>query len=180
MSLAQIHDLADAVGPMDHVLGLPHSAVTIVEYGDFECPNCKQAAAALKHIVKRFDGSVRLVFRHFPLEEIHAHALHGALAAEAAGAQGRFWQMHDLLFENQSHLGLKQLRSYAGRLKLDMKKYDAEMRDERHLQRVRADIEGARRSGVRSTPGIFIDGTRQDVSFGFWSLTHAVETALRR
>ena len=111
MTTAHIKDLAVAVVPADHVLGPALASVAIVDNGDFEYPNCKQAATALKHIVSRFEGRVRLVFRHFPLEEIHPHALHAALAAETAGAQGKFWGMHDLLFENQAHLGLKQLRS---------------------------------------------------------------------
>jgi protein-disulfide isomerase len=173
-------DLVVPVSTVDHVLGPSHAPVIIVEYGDFECPNCKQAAPALKHIVSRFEGRVRLVFRHFPLEEVHPHALHAAVAAEAAGAQGKFWEMHDLLFDNQAHLSLKQLRSYAEQLELDMEKYDSEMRDELYLQRVREEIEGGRLSGLRSTPGIFIDGRRHDVSFGLDSLAEAVAAALRR
>jgi protein-disulfide isomerase len=172
-------DLAVPVSAVDHVLGPAHASVTVVEYGDFECPNCKQAAPALKHMVARFEGRVRLVFRHFPLQEIHPRALHAALAAETAGAQAKFWEMHDLLFENQSHLRLQQLRSYAERLELDMERYDAEMRDELYLQRVREQIESGRLSGVRSTPGIFIGGRRYDPSFGLSSLADAVDAALR-
>ncbi|HZM45347.1 MAG TPA: thioredoxin domain-containing protein [Burkholderiales bacterium] len=179
MSHAHTPDLAVPVSPVDHVLGAARAPVTIVEYGDFECPNCKQAAPALKHLVASFEGQVRLVFRHFPLEEVHPHALHAALAAEAAGAQGKFWQMHDLLFDNQAHLRLSQLRSYAAQLELDMEKYDSEMHDELYLQRVREEIEGGRLSGVRSTPGIFIEGRRHDVSFGLGSLADAVSAALR-
>jgi hypothetical protein len=173
-------DLTVLVSAVDHLLGPADALVTIVEYGDFECPNCKQAAPALKHLVERFEGRVRLVFRHFPLEEVHPHALHAALAAEAASAQGRFWEMHDSLFVNQSHLELKQLRSFAESLELDMEKYDAEMRDQLYLQRVREDIEGGRQSNVRSTPGVFVDGRRHDVSFGFWSLASAVDATLSR
>src|SRR3977135_2326108 len=106
-------ELAIPVSAVDHALGASHAPVTIVEYGDFECPNCKQAAPAVKLLLERFEGKVRLVFRHFPLEEVHPHALHAALAAEAAGAQDRFWQMHDLLFENQLHLKPRQVRGYA-------------------------------------------------------------------
>jgi thiol-disulfide isomerase/thioredoxin len=173
-------DLVVPVSAVDHLLGPADASVTMVEYGDFECPNCKQAAPALKHVVERFEGRVRLVYRHFPLVEVHPHALHAALAVEAASAQGRFWEMHDLLFENQSRLQLKQLRSYAERLGLDLVKYDTEMRGELYLQRVREDIEGGRQSGVRSTPGIFVDGRRHDVSFGFWSLANAFDAALSR
>lgn len=179
MNVERIRDLAVAVGPADHVLGAAHAPVTIVEYGDFECPNCKQAAPALKLLLTRHDGRMRLVYRHFPLEEVHPHALHAALAAEAAGAQGKFWEMHDMLFENQAHLRLSHLRSYAERLELDMENYDSAMRDEPYLQRVREEIEGGRLSGVRSTPCIFIDGRRHDVSFGLGSLADAVAVALR-
>jgi protein-disulfide isomerase len=173
-------DLAVPVSAIDHVLGAAHASVTVVEYGDFECPNCKQAAPALKLLLARHEGHVRLVYRHFPLEEVHPHALHVTLAAEAAGAQGKFWEMHDLLFDNQEHLRLKQLRTYAEHLELEMERYDSEMRDELYLQRVREEIEGGRLSGVRSTPGIFIEGKRHDVSFGLGSLADAVAAALRR
>src|SRR5258706_14719602 len=130
-------ELAIPVSAADHVLGASHAPVTVVEYGDFECPSCKQAAPAVRLLLTRFAGRLRVVYRHFPLEEVHPHALHAALAAETAAGQGKFWQMHDLLYENQSHLKLHQLRGYAERLELDIARYDAEMKDERYLQRVR-------------------------------------------
>src|SRR6516165_7176279 len=120
-------ELAVPVGAVDHVIGAPHAVATVVEYGDFECPNCKQAAPAVKLLLERFAGRVRFVFRHFPLEEVHPHALAAAEAAEAAGGQGKFWEMHDLLFENQSHLKAQHLRAYAERLGLDRARYTAEM-----------------------------------------------------
>src|SRR5579872_7392041 len=120
MSAQQEFTLAVPVGASDHTLGDPHAPVTIVEYGDFECPNCKQAAPAVKLLLERFGGRARFVFRHFPLEEVHPHALAAAQAAECAGGQGRFWEMHDLLFANQDHLKTNQLHSYAERLQLDM------------------------------------------------------------
>ncbi len=172
-------ELAVPVGAVDHALGASHAPVTVVEYGDFECPNCKQAAPAVKLLLKRFAGRVDYAFRHFPLEEVHPHALHGALAAEAAGAQGKFWPMHDLLFENQPHLKQRQLRGYAEKLELDMERYDSEMKDELYLQRVREHIEGGNRSGVRATPTFYINGKIQDVSFGLHALADGVEAALR-
>jgi protein-disulfide isomerase len=172
-------ELLVPVSDVDHVLGSAHAAVTIVEYGDFECPNCKQAAPTAKQLLGRFADRVRLVFRHFPLEEVHPHALLAAQAAEAAGAQGKFWPMHDLLFENQLHLKLRQLRGYAEKLELDMERYDSEMKDELYLQRVREQIEGANRCGVRATPTFYIDGKIQDVSFGLHALADGVEAALR-
>ena len=139
---ARHFELAVPVNPSDHHLGPSHAPVTVVEYGDFECPNCKQAAPAVKLLLQRFTGRVRLIYRHFPLEEVHPHALHAALAAEVAAGQRKFWPMHDLLFENQPHLKLPQLRRYAERLELDMARYDADMADTVYLQRVREDIEG--------------------------------------
>ena len=177
---AMTFELAVVVNPSDHHLGASHAAVTVVEYGDFECPNCKQAAPAVKLLLERFPGRVRLVWRHFPLEEVHPHALHAALAAEAAAGQDKFWPMHDLLFENPHHLKLPQLRSYAERLELDMVRYDADMADTVYLQRVREDIEGGRASGVRGTPTFFLNGAVQDVSFGLQRLFDKVEAELRR
>ncbi len=173
-------ELAVPVNPADHNLGPSHAAVTLVEYGDFECPNCKQAAPAVKLLLERFTGRVRLVYRHFPLEEVHPHALQAALAAEVAAGQGKFWPMHDLLFDNQRHLKPPQLRGYAQRLELDMVRYDADMDDTVYLQRVREDIQGARSSGVRSTPTFFVNGVIQDVSFGLQRLFENVEAELRR
>ena len=176
---ARRFELAVAVNPSDHNLGPPHAPVTVVEYGDFECPNCKQAAPAVKLLLQRFTGRVRLIYRHFPLEEVHPHALYAALASEAAGAQGKFWPMHDLLFENQTHLKLPQLRGYAERLELDMVRYDADMADTVYLQRVREDIEGGRASGARATPTFFVNGVLQDVSAGLQALFDRVEAELR-
>jgi protein-disulfide isomerase len=173
-------ELAVPINPADHNLGPSHAPVTVVEYGDFECPNCKQAAPAVKLLLQRFAGRVRFIWRHFPLEEVHAHALHAALAAEVAAGQHKFWPMHDLLFENQQRLKLPQLRHYAERLELDMVRYDADMADTVYLQRVREDIEGARRSGVRATPTFFVNDGLQDVSAGMQSLFDKVDAQLRR
>ena len=126
-------ELAVPVNAMDHHLGAAHAPVTVIEYGDFECPNCKQAAPALKLLLQRYAGRVRLVWRQFPLEEVHPHALHAALASETAGAQGKFWPMHDLLFDNQKHLERPRLRHYAERLELDHVRWDADMADTVYL-----------------------------------------------
>jgi protein-disulfide isomerase len=171
-------ELSVPVNASDHNLGPSHAAVAIVEYGDFECPNCKQAAPAVKLLLQRFAGRVRLVWRHFPLEEVHPHALQAALAAEVAGGQGKFWPMHDLLFDNQRHLKPAQLRSYGERLELDMLRYDADMADTVYLQRVREDIESGRASGVRATPTFYVNGAIQDVSAGVQALFDRVESQL--
>jgi protein-disulfide isomerase len=173
-------ELAVAVNAQDHNLGPSHAAVTVVEYGDFECPSCKQAAPAVKLLLERFPGRVRLVWRHFPLEEVHPHALGAALASEAAAAQGKFWPMHDALFDDQRHMDASHLRRQAEKLELDLRRYDADMDDTVYLQRVREDIEGARTSGVRSTPTFFVNGEIHDVSFGLQGLFHSVEAALKK
>src|SRR6266850_8512738 len=173
-------ELAIPVSAVDHALGASHALVTVVEYGDFECPNCKQAAPAVKRLLDQFAGRVRIAFRHFPLEEVHPHALAAALATETAAGQGKFWPMHDLLFDNQRHLKPPQLRGYAQQLELDMRRYDADMADTVYLQRVREDIEGAAESGVRATPTFFMNGVIQDVSYGLEALFKKAEAALRR
>ena len=173
-------DLAIPVTAVDHALGTEHSPVTVVEYGDFECPICKQAAPAVKLMLERFGARTRFVFRHYPVESAHPNAMHAAQAAEAAGGQGKFWQMHDLLFDNQRHLKVTNLREYAQRLELDMPRFIAEMDDEIYLQRVREHMEGATRSHVRGTPTFFINGALHDVSFGMHSLMDGVEAALKR
>jgi protein-disulfide isomerase len=173
-------DLAIPVSAVDHALGAEHSPVTVVEYGDFECPICKQAAPAVKVMLERFGSRVRFVFRHFPVESAHPHAMHAAQAAEAAGGQSKFWQMHDLLFENQRHLKIANLREYAQRLDLDMPRFIAEIDDEIYLQRVREHIQGGLQSHVRGTPTFYINGVIQDVSFGMHALIDGVQAELKR
>src|SRR3954466_7715238 len=116
MNQQHAFELAVPVQNTDHVMGASHAPVTIVEYGDFECPNCKQAAPAVKLLLKRFADEVQFAYRHFPLEEVHPHALRAAESAEAAAGQGKFWPMHDLLFQNQHHLKARELRGYAQKL----------------------------------------------------------------
>jgi protein-disulfide isomerase len=160
--------------------GPAEAPVVVLEYGDFECPTCKQAAPALKQLLARHAGKLRLVYRHFPLEGVHPHALKAAGAAESAAAQGRFWAMHDLLFENQLRLRPEDLRGYALQLGLDMQRFDREMREHAWLARIKAQIADGERSGVRSTPGIFLNGRIQDVSFGLGSLFDAVADLLAK
>src|SRR5262245_52504186 len=119
-------DLQDAIDPHDHLIGPADAPVVVVEYGDFECPNCKQAVAAVEMLLKRLDGKVRFVYRHYPLE-VHSHAVAAAEAAEAAGAQGRFWDMHARLFEHQRALERTHLDAYARELGLDMARFSAEL-----------------------------------------------------
>lgn len=180
MNYRAAFELTIPVTEVDHSIGPAHAPVTVIEYGDFECPNCKQAAPAVKLLLRHFKGRLRFAYRHFPLEEVHPHALHAAEAAESAGAQGKFWPMHDQLFENQPYFKLAQLRGYAERLQLDMKHYSAEMGNQVYLQRIREHMQNGKDSGVRSTPTFFVNRAIQDVSFGLAALFDAVEAALHQ
>ncbi len=174
------HALAVPLEPTDHGQGSEHARVTVVEYGDFECPSCKVAATTPKLLLERFPSRIRFVFRHFPLQEAHPHALMAAEASEAAAAQGKFWPMYDVLFQNQAHLKDKDLHRYAANMGLDMARYTAEMDDHIYLQKVREHIEGGRRSHIRATPTFFVDGVIQDISFGMKALHDAVANAVGR
>jgi protein-disulfide isomerase len=169
--------LAVAPEPTDHALGPAHAQITVVEYGDFECPSCKVAATTPTLLMEKFPNKVRFLFRHFPLVEAHPHAFLAAEAAEAAAAQGKFWPMYDSLFRNQGHLKDKDLQRYAGELGLDMARYVAEMDDHIYLQKVREHIDGGHRSHIRATPTFFVNGVVQDISFGMKALHDNVAAA---
>src|SRR5271155_5555362 len=180
MNAASSVTLAVAPEPTDHSQGPEHARVAVVEYGDFECPSCKVAATTPSLLMERYPNQVRFIFRNFPLEEAHPHALMAAEASEAVGAQGKFWQMHDLLFQNQMHLKDRDLYRYAGEVGADLARYTAEMDDHIYLQRVREHLEGARRCHIRATPTFFLDGVVQDISFGMQALHDAVAAAVQR
>jgi protein-disulfide isomerase len=180
MTTHHVFELVVPVAPTDHAIGPAHARITVVEYGDYECPNCKQAAPVVKLLLSEFGDRVRFAYRHFPLEEVHPHALNAAEAAEAAGAQGKFWPMHDLLFEHQHALKAHHLREYAQRLELDMPRFTAEMKDTVYLQRIREHQQSGVASGVRATPTFFLDGRILDVSFGVKTLFDAVAKALAK
>jgi protein-disulfide isomerase len=160
----------------DHILGAPTARVTILEYGDYCAPACAQAHRAIGILLREYGADIRFVYRHFPEVAMHPHAELAAEAAEAVGAQGRFWPFHDLLFEHQDHLKEKALREYADRVGADLMRYDHEMRDRVYLQRVQEFRLGAQQLGLRALPGFFVDGTLVDVSFGM----HLLESAIAR
>ena len=170
--------LAVPVQPLDHVMGSVDAEVTVVEYGDFECPSCVGAEPAVRQLLALYGPRLRFVFRHFPQEDAHPHALLAAEAAEAAGAQGRFWPMHDLLLAHSPQLARHHLDGYAARLELDLARFKAELDDEVYRQRVREHQEGGRLSHLRATPTFFVDGVVQDVSGGLRDLFAAVKSAL--
>jgi protein-disulfide isomerase len=162
----------------DHVIGGPVAAVTLVEYGDFECSYCGQAYPVVKEVVGAFLDQLRFVFRNFPLTQIHPHAAHAAEAAEAAAAQGRFWEMHDQLYEHQDALGDDDLLAYAGRTGLDRNRFQIELAQGTYAPRVREDFMGGLRSGVNGTPTFFINGRRHDAGFDLRSLSEAITAAM--
>jgi diadenylate cyclase len=165
------------VGDRDHVRGAATAPVTLVEYGDFECPYCGRMYPVVKELRERAGDRLRVVFRHFPLDSVHPHARRAAEAAEAAAAQGRFWEMHDLLFENQDNLDDEALRRYAARLGLDMARFEDDLAERRHAPRVREDRLDGERTGVEGTPTFFINGARYEGSLDLEGMLAAVEEA---
>jgi protein-disulfide isomerase len=164
---------------IDHISGPASAAVTVIEYGDFECASSGQAHGAMKIILKHFGHRLRFVFRSYPLVEVHSHAELAAEAAEAAGAQGFFWPFYDTLFEHQEHLKEKQLRQYAQQIGLDLERYDYEMNDHIYLQRVQEQVRSGRHLGICATPTFYVNGQVADVSFGLQHLEESVQRALR-
>lgn len=159
--------LADPVGPEDHVRGDPSAPVILLAYIDFESPECAQAQPILRELLRQLHGTVQLALRHFPMIEIHPHAFLAAQAAEGAGAQGRFAQMHDLLFATQGALELEDLIGAAAVLELDIDQFGRELVAGTHADRVKADMRSGMRSGVTAAPTCFINGVRFD---GSWTL----------
>lgn len=160
---------------VDHVRG-PADARVIVEYGDYECPFSRQAYRAIQRVEAERAGGVRFAFRHFPLTEIHPHALAASRAAEAAELQGRFWEMHDLLFHRQKALEDDDLRGYANELGLDRERFDSDRTGRAVLDRIERDFRGGIESGeVGGTPTLFIDGVVYLGGYDTESLLEAIE-----
>jgi protein-disulfide isomerase len=159
----------------DHCLGPDNALVTLLEYGDYECPYCGRAYVMIKRIQDYFGDQLRFAYRNFPLTQIHPHAQNAAEAAEAAGVQGRYWEMHDMLYENQTALDDPSLREYALVLELDMERFDDEMMRHVHAPRVREDFMSGVRSGVNGTPTFYVNGIRYDGSWGGDELMTAIE-----
>jgi protein-disulfide isomerase len=172
--------LAPQVAKRDHVQGPADAPVTLVEYGDFECPYCGAAYLIVKKVQEAMGDNLRFVFRHFPLTQIHPRAEGAAEASEAAGAQGQFWEMHDLLYENQRALDPMHLLGYAEDLGLDTQRFVRELEERVHQPRVREDFMSGVRSGVNGTPAFFINGIRYDGSWDVAPLLEALEIANRQ
>jgi protein-disulfide isomerase len=166
------------VGQRDHRRGPETAPVTLVEYGDYECPYCGKAYPIIKEIERRLGDRLRFVFRNFPLTQSHPHAEHAAEAAEAAAGQEKFWQMHDSLFEHQQALDDAHLLQYAVALQLDTDRFVREMTEHVHANRVREDFLSGVRSGVNGTPTFFINGVRHDASYELETLLAAIEAVM--
>ncbi|MFL5469293.1 MAG: DsbA family protein [Gemmatimonadaceae bacterium] len=160
-------ELVVPVTDRDHAIGPASAAITLVEYGDFECPHCRRAHPIVQKVRRHMGDRLRFVFRNFPLSEAHPHAQHAAEAAEAAGAQGRFWEMHDLLFHNQDALEDDDLVNYAAKLGIDAQRVAHELAAGTYTRKIRDDFRGGIRSGVNGTPTFFINGLRYD---GNWAV----------
>lgn len=171
--------LADPVGEQDHVRGPASAEVTLAEYGDFECPYTRRARPVVRRPRREFGDRLLFVFRNFPLARIHPHAQAAAEAAEAAGSQGRYWEMHDLLFDNQRHLEDEDLRRYASELGLDMVRFGRELAQHMHVRRVREDLRGGLKSGVKGAPTFFVNGLRHDGPNDLATLQAAMEEVAR-
>jgi protein-disulfide isomerase len=166
-----------SVGPGDHVQGPGDAPVTLVEYGDYQCPHCGRAYPIIKVLQKEFGNRLRFVFRNFPLRELHPLAEAAAETAEFAAEHKKFWEMHDLIFENQSALSERVLGQLAERLGLDANALRESVRSGEFSERVAHDFSGGVRSGVNGTPTFFVNGARHDGSFDFATLADAIKEA---
>jgi protein-disulfide isomerase len=171
--------LSAAVNAKDHTQGDPKAPVTLVEYGDYQCPSCGQAYPIVKRLQKHFGKRLSFVFRNFPLTQIHQYAEPAAETAEYAGAHHKFWEMHDLLYENQERLDYDLLDELSQQLNLDPEELTRAMESKQFEARVRADFSTGVRSGVNGTPTFFINGQRHDGSYDYESMVEAINLALK-
>jgi protein-disulfide isomerase len=172
--------LAVPVSSSDHILGPSDAAVTLVEYGDFECPNCAAAFPVVRNLLESLDGQLRFVFRHFPVSIRHDHAQKAAEASEAAAEPGKFWEMHDILFRNQDNLDRESLLGYARELNLDLDRFTYEVDEGIHAERVFRDIASGEASGVSWTPTFFLNEVRHGVARDLEGLVRSVVDQVRQ
>jgi protein-disulfide isomerase len=171
--------LAVPAGDKDHRQGDPDAACTLIEYGDYQCPSCGQAFPIVKRLQKHFGNRLSFVFRNFPLTQMHRFAESAAEAAEFAGAHAKFWEMHDLLYENQDRLGEEGLlEAMAEKVGLAGESLLQALESKEFQPRVKSDFAGGVRSGVNGTPTFFINGQRHDGSYDFASLVEAIEQTI--
>ena len=162
------------------ILGDVNAPVTILEYGDFECPYCRAARPVLRHLVDRNEGQVRLIYRHFPITSLHPHAELAAEASEAAGSQDLFWEMHDMIFTHQDALEFDNLVSYAESIGADATRFADELARHVYFDEVRRDFENGIIDGVNGTPTLFINGVRYDGPREYNLMQAVVDSALEQ
>ena len=167
------------VGERDHAQGPADAPVTLVEYGDYECPYCGQAEVVIRELLDSFGDDLRYVWRHLPLNDVHPSAQTAAEAAEAAAAQGRFWDMHDRLLAHQDELAPRDLWHHAKELGLDTERFAEDLRTRQYAPRIADDVRGADASGVAGTPTFFINGRRHQGAYDIATLTGQVRAAQR-
>lgn len=163
----------------DHFKGNAKSSVQLLEFGDFQCPHCGAAHPMVKKLEKTFGSGIIFIFRHFPLSEIHPYAQIAAVASEAAARQGKFWEMFDLIFENQSKLSKEMLLGLAKSLQLNLKKFQNDLGDPKLIEKVESDFESGILSGVNGTPSFYIKNEKYNGPYTFESLSVALEHAVR-
>jgi protein-disulfide isomerase len=161
----------------DHISGPENAAVTLIEYGDYQCPYCGEAELELQAVRRAMPDTLRFVFRNFPLTEAHPYALQAAAAAEAADLQGTFWPMHDMLYRNRQSLVQGSLLTYAAEIGLDVGRFGADLQSPVVLERIQRDIDGGIRSGVQGTPSFFINERKYEDSWDSESLLAALTAA---
>ena len=171
------NSLSEPVGSEDHVQGPDNAPVTLVEYGDYQCSYCGDLYPVLKDVQKQMGKSLRFVFRNFPITSIHPQAFVAAEAAEAAAGQGKFWQMHDKLYENQFDLSAESIAIYAEQVGLDMERFVRDVNDQTYAKRIRHDFQAGVMSGVNGTPSLFINGERYDGDRDARSIVAALKAA---
>jgi protein-disulfide isomerase len=170
--------LAPQVTNDDHVLGPAGAPVTVIEYGDYECPYCRGAARDVHRLLDLHPGMIRFVFRNFPIPQLHPHAEQAAEAAEAAAGQGKFWAMYELLLRPSSHLDVDSLLGYAERVGLDVGRFQSEVTGNVYAARIERDVLEGMRNGVNATPKFYVDGERIDGKFPLEGLAGAVRSAV--
>ena len=163
----------------DHVRGRVDAPVTVLEYGDYECPYCRGAARDVREMLARYPDTVRFVFRNFPITQLHPHAEQAAEAAEAAGAQGKFWEMYELLLQPSSDLGLDSLLDHAAGLGLDVGRFRDEVTGHAYAAKIERDVQEGIQDGVNATPKFYVDGQRIDGKFPLEGLENAIRASVR-
>ena len=163
----------------DHVLGSADAPVTVLEYGDYECPYCRGAARDLHRMLDLYPGSIRFVFRNFPIQQLHPHAEQAAEAAEAAAAQGKFWEMYDLLLRPSSGLDMGSLLGYAQDIGLDVDQFEKEVKGGAYAAKIEHDLQEGVSNGVNATPKFYVDGNRINGKLPLEGLEDAIRASIQ-